>query len=843
VWQSGYDGTGVIIGHIDSGVWFDHNDLAGRIWYNTGEIPDNGIDDDGNGLVDDWRGWDFADGDNDPTDDAWDFVGGGHGTHTAGTVCGDGTNGLRTGVAPGARIMVCKSQRSEDGYGTGTSVWESQQYVLEMGAHVITMSVGAIGNLPPALLQAERRVGDTLRLARVALFTSAGNAHGGIDPRYELTGIARVPAPWHEDPNVPYSSLSGVIAVGATAYQEDTNWQFSSQGPATWGHVLPWSDWDVEAGNALVKPDISAPGMGVSSLLRPNNYSQTNWNGTSMACPHAAGVAALMLSKNPTLTPADLARILMQTAVDLGDPGKDNVFGAGRIDAEAALAAVPLAQVASVVVSDATILDANGNGYLETGEEFALSIELFNNNLVDAGGLRIESSVTGGSQFVAVQNGSVMAGTVAAGQYGTPDTDPTFVVSSLARQGDRFEITVSLRTSDGWQEQFNLPFRIGRPDIVEQSAGVLNLSVTDHGTLGWSDLDQLEGTGCNATGLQNLLYIGGFWGGTGTDYVADRDYTLVTPGDWQVSTSPNGAIDEPARKRSDQDLVAIFNDGNHPDPRGVQVIQRSMVWHGEETEDFIVLEYEIVNTGLTFLNDYYAAVFGDWDLYYYDYNVAGTDRSRNLAWMSEWYVTQEHVGMMLLGDAPASNVSVINNAHHVHPYLNLPDPSKYKFMTGEYTRASAEDDGEWSVVVAAGPWDIPAGGRVKVAFAIVHGTDLADLQQNADTAHAIYAATPVGSGAAPVSYRLDLSQNFPNPFNPTTSIEFELAEDDEVYLAVYDLAGRRVRTLTHRRYDAGRHQVMWDGRDGSGNTVASGTYVYRMDSGGQTLTRKMTLLK
>ena len=80
----------------------------------------------------------------------------------------------------------------------------------------------------------------------------------------------------------------------------------------------------------------SSPGMGVSSLLRPNNYSQTNWNGTSMACPHAAGVAALMLDKNPSLTPTDIARIIMTTAVDLGAPGKDNVFGAGRIDAVAA---------------------------------------------------------------------------------------------------------------------------------------------------------------------------------------------------------------------------------------------------------------------------------------------------------------------------------------------------------------------------------------------------------------------------------------------------------------------------------------------------------------------------
>ena len=186
---------------------------------------------------------------------------------------------------------------------------------------------------------------------------------------------------------------------------------------------------------------------------------------------------------------------------------------------------------------------------------------------------------------------------------------------------------------------------------------------------------------------------------------------------------------------------------------------------------------------------------------------------------------------------------MVNNSHHVHPYLNLPDPSKYKFMTGEYHRASAEEDGEWSVVVAAGPWDIPSGGRVKVAFAIVHGDDLADLQANADMANAVYEATPVGTGQIPQSFRNELAQNYPNPFNPNTSIEFEIAEEDEVFLAVYDLAGRRVRALAHRRFDGGRHSVNWDGRDDSGNTVASGTYLYRMTAGGETRTRKMTLLK
>lgn len=842
-WAAGYDGTGVLVAHLDSGVWFDHPDLASRIWYNPGEIPGNGVDDDGNGFVDDHRGWDFGDQDNDPTDDGWDFVGGGHGTHTAGTVAGDGTNGLRTGVAPGATLMVLKPTYTETGQASSFAVWEAQQYAIDMGADMMTMSLGAVGNLPPALLQGERYIGDALRLARVPLFTSAGNAHGQIDQRYELTGIGRVPAPWHEDPGVPYSSLSGVITVGATAYQDDTNWQYSSQGPANWSQVRPWSDWDPSTGEGLIKPDISAPGMGVSSLLRPDRYSQTNWNGTSMACPHAAGVAALMLDKNPTLTPAEIARILMTTSVDLGAPGKDNVFGAGRIDAAAALAAVPVGQKASVVVADARIDDGNGNGYLETGEPFALDLDLFNNNLVDASAVRIVAAVTAGTAFVTVDEGSVRASSVPAGTVQSPDTPPTFTVSPAARQGDEFEITFTLTTADGFLGQYDLPFQVGRPSIKDTSAGSLQLTVTDHGTLGWHDLDQLEGNGCGTAELGNLLYIGGFWGGTGTDYVADRDYTLVVPGDWIASSSPIGAIDEPTKKRSDQDLVAVFNDGNHPTPRGVQVTQRSMVWHGEDTEDFIVLEYEILNTGTTMLSDYHAALFCDWDMHFYDYNVAGTDPSRKLAWMSEWYVTQEHVGMMVLGDEPVSNVSVIDNANYVHPYLQLPDDSKYRFMNGQYSRASAEEDGEWSVVVAAGPWDIPSGGRVKVAFAIVHGTDLADLQSNADMADAVYAATPVGTGDAPRSHRNALAQNFPNPFNPVTSIQFEIAEEGEVFLAVYDLAGRRVRALAHRRFDGGRHTVSWDGRDDAGRTVASGTYLYRMTAGGETRTRKMTLLK
>ncbi len=108
VWlDTGCNGNGIVVAHFDTGVWLTHPDLAGRLWVNPGEIAGNGRDDDGNGYVDDVNGYDFADFDGDPNDDVTG-VAADHGTHTAGTVAGDGTNGTITGVAPGAQVMVCK---------------------------------------------------------------------------------------------------------------------------------------------------------------------------------------------------------------------------------------------------------------------------------------------------------------------------------------------------------------------------------------------------------------------------------------------------------------------------------------------------------------------------------------------------------------------------------------------------------------------------------------------------------------------------------------------------------------------------------------------------------------
>jgi subtilisin family serine protease len=116
----------------------------------------------------------------------------------------------------------------------------------------------------------------------------------------------------------------------------------------------------------------------VNSLVAPSGYSGNTWSGTSMACPHAAGVAALMLQKNPTLSPAGVDSIMELSSLDLGSVGKDNQFGTGRIDALAAVNLVPATQAPQLSWSSFVIQDATADGVIDPGEAFDVVFTLTN---------------------------------------------------------------------------------------------------------------------------------------------------------------------------------------------------------------------------------------------------------------------------------------------------------------------------------------------------------------------------------------------------------------------------------------------------------------------------------
>ncbi|EPF20199.1 S8 family serine peptidase [Microcystis aeruginosa] len=263
-WARGYTGQGVVVAVLDTGVDRNHADLAGNIWTNAGEIANDGLDNDGNGYVDDVYGWNFANGNNNTLD------GNRHGTHVAGTIAAVNNGFGATGVAYNSRIMPVKVL-SDSGSGSYSGVAQGIRYAVDNGADVINMSLGG-GSTDSAVQSALQYASSR----GVIVVMAAGNA-GAAQPGYPAS-----------------NATSWGLAVGAVN---------SSNQMASFSN---------RAGSNSSMRYVTAPGVQVYSTLPNGGYGFLS--GTSMAAPHVAGVVALMLSANPNLTDAQVRQIITTTA-------------------------------------------------------------------------------------------------------------------------------------------------------------------------------------------------------------------------------------------------------------------------------------------------------------------------------------------------------------------------------------------------------------------------------------------------------------------------------------------------------------------------------------------------
>ena len=369
VWNVlGQTGEGAVVALIDTGVCPTHPDIVNQIWVNPGEDLDqdgvvmdpsdqNGVDDDGNGFIDDLIGWNFDLGNNNPTDGA------GHGSHCAGTIAGDGTSGTQSGMAPDARIMVVRVGTT---FADEVDVWNGMQYAADNGADAISMSLGWPHGQNPDRATWRTNCENTIDLG-TAMVIAAGNEGSGNAP-----DNVRTPG------DVPR-----VITVGATDCADQVA-GFSSRGPVTWQNVPPFGDHPYPPG--LIKPDVSAPGVNTKSHSFCSGY--TFMSGTSMATPHVAGAVALMVGANPNLEHDEIKQVLRDTAVDRGVPGNDNEYGQGRVDAyEAVSRGASKLIYESHTVSDANPAYGNGDGNVDIGEIVRLTVTLRDKGTTTATGI------------------------------------------------------------------------------------------------------------------------------------------------------------------------------------------------------------------------------------------------------------------------------------------------------------------------------------------------------------------------------------------------------------------------------------------------------------------------
>jgi serine protease AprX len=215
------------------------------------------------------------------------------------------------------------------------------EWSVEHGCDLISMSLGMV-NAGIADKEILRRTCEAVLDAGIVALVCAGN-EGQIQFYAPIPNNVRVPAscpPPYLDPDQMANPgpLSCVMAIGAVNYN-DVAAAFTSQGPVTWQDT-EFGDYAYNPGIGLIRPDVCAPGVSIKSLDYENTSGYTSMDGTSQATPCVAGIVALMLEKNPELTPAQICQILEETSVKL-TPTKSNVTGVGRVDALAAVNAVP----------------------------------------------------------------------------------------------------------------------------------------------------------------------------------------------------------------------------------------------------------------------------------------------------------------------------------------------------------------------------------------------------------------------------------------------------------------------------------------------------------------------
>ncbi len=288
-WQVTTGSRNILVGVIDTGIDFSHPDLAANIWTNPGEIPGNGIDDDGNGYIDDVHGYNFAYKTSNPMDDHR------HGTHVAGTIGAAANNQMGVvGVAHQVSLVAIKFL-SSNGSGMTSDAALAIEYATSIGCDITNNSWGGGQNS-----QALRDAMQGARDAGVITVVAAGNGSANLD--FAL------------DYPASYSNLYDNMVVVAATNDRDGLASFSNHGPS--------------------RVHVGAPGVGILSTFPSNRYSQLD--GTSMAAPHVTGALVLLKVHFPELSYSQLINRLLGTVTPLPSLlGKTQT--SGRIDAYRAL--------------------------------------------------------------------------------------------------------------------------------------------------------------------------------------------------------------------------------------------------------------------------------------------------------------------------------------------------------------------------------------------------------------------------------------------------------------------------------------------------------------------------
>jgi len=757
------DSSALAVAVIDTGVDYEHEDLSGLIWTNPGESGTdaqgrdrrtNGVDDDRNGKVDDWRGWDFRGADG-ATPDNNPLPGNNHGTHVAGLLAARINNGIGgAGATPFVRILPIKISRDNPSDEKVANGFEAMLYAASLGVRIINCSWRVT-----TPLQAEREL--TAMVVRMGALVVAA---GGNDGRE----AAVYPA-----------AYQGVVSVSATA-SDDRRGGFA---------------------NLDASVDIAAPGVSLYSTFPESRYGFKS--GTSMATPLVAAAAALVQMRFPRFTAEQITAQLKATSDNVDALNTDAIgrMGFGRVNA---LRAVRDSQAVFVECSSLRVQDANGNGRLESGEQVELQLTL--RNLLNAArNLRVQPSLS----RIALASGAIgtlpsdpmlLTPMLNAGNFQSLEER---TLSERVRlrlpelQGENFLLTVTLniRTAEGvlcGREQVTLTLS---PSFVTMAANDLTVSVSNTGNIGFADPPRNRlGVGFLYKGGDNLLFEGALMVASGRDSVSTVARGLFGRSDRHfVNTAPILA-----EHNTDYFTTSTaFSDVNLANRAGVRVEQTVYQYQTAQARSMLVCSYSITNASERDFSGIYAGLFCDWDIGEdYTKNVVQFDASSQMAIFENVIdMAQPKVGMALLTPQRLNFYALDADADTSTGNITLDDgfdaAKKWRTLSsGIGRRESLVSD--VTAVMGAGPIRLPRGQTTIVSLALLVAPSKQELRES------LQASRNLASGSLSLA---------PQPAQDAVLLRYEVSKRQRVRVELYSLLGELLAVVQDAEVSAGTQQI------------------------------------
>lgn len=778
-WDVEQGDTNVVVGIVDSGTDPNHPDLAGNLKYNYAD-PVNGIDDDADGYIDNFAGWDISENDNDATVDLTD-----HGSHVSG--CSSATTDNGVGVAGSGfrcKFLPVKAEKAtsinviENGY-------EAIVYAADHGCNVINCSWGG----PGGSQYGQDVVNYAVYNKNVTMMVSAGNNSNEME---------QFPA-----------AYDNVFAIGATN-NSDTKASFSTYG------------WFV---------DMCAPGVNILSTVYDDSYASLGWSGTSMASPIAAGCAAIIKSHFPTYNALQVGELLRVTSDNIYgvNPAYLNKLGSGRINMYNALTTT----TPSIRYINRESHDGNDDAFV-IGDTIRLT-GYFKNYLAATTNLTATLSTT--SSAVTILNSTINLGVINTLDSVSNLSNP-YTIKINPTAGQNVKILFKITYSDGTYNDFEIFYESVNVDYINVAINKISTSITSKGRIGFNNDGQLDGLGFQYNGTQ-LMYDGGLMIGKDLNTVSDviRNSGATNDADFQSTQN----VYEYGPIKSDMDLTGKFNDNPSASPMNLLVTHRSYAWINAPDDKYVIVEYSIKNNGTSAINNLFAGTCFDWDIMTYSLNKASEDVNLKMGYAFSTEVAGLYAGVKLLttggfnhyavdnlATPPGGSIDIVTNGFETNEkYTALSTPRANSGGTG--TGNDVLD------VVSSGPFTINAGDSVKVAFALIAGENLGDITQSAIQAQIKYnSITGINDLNASNPYMLNVS---PNPAVAQTKLNFNLKQSEKINIEIYNAIGKQVMQVENKNYAAGNHSLTLKTAN-----LTPGVYFIKMNNGTSGSVVKFTVL-